>query len=64
MMTDREVARRWQELRYRMFEISVDPDHPASRANGARWKREYKAIEAEATRRGLFTKEEKHAGDR
>jgi hypothetical protein len=52
--TDAEVARRYSELRYRMIEIAFTQDHPVTRANQARWKREFRQVEAEADRRGLL----------
>ena len=43
-MTDQQLLRRYNELSYRLIEIQLDPDHPASRANGARWKREHAQV--------------------
>lgn len=53
-MTDAQLARRYSELRYRMIECAVDPDHPATRANRARWTREFRQVEAACDRRGLL----------
>lgn len=52
--SDAELARRFLELDYRRIEVALDPDHPASRANGARWARELEAVTRELDRRGLL----------
>jgi hypothetical protein len=57
--TDEELARRYAELRYRMIECALTPDHPVTRANRARWTREFRQVEAACERRGLFEKEVK-----
>ena len=54
-----EIAWRYSELRYRMIECAFSQDHPATIANQARWKREFKRVEAEADRRGLLEPREK-----
>ena len=56
-LSDAELARKYQELWYRSIEVAVAPDHPASRANGARWKRELRQVELACERRGLFKEE-------
>ena len=52
--TDEQVAWRYEELRYRMIECALTPDHPATRANRARWEREFRQVEAQCKARGLF----------
>jgi len=53
-MTDAELVRAYQELWYRSVECAFTPDHPATRANGARWARELKVVENACEKRGLF----------
>lgn len=53
-LSDAALARRYSELRYRMIECALDPEHPATLANRARWTREFRQIEAAADRRGLL----------
>jgi hypothetical protein len=53
-MTDGDLAHRYNELRYRMIECALTPDHPVTRANRARWKREFGLVERECDRRGLL----------
>lgn len=53
-MSDAQVVRRYQELQYRMIECAIDPEHPTTRANRARWTREFRQVEAIAARRGMF----------
>lgn len=53
-MTNEELAWRFRELEYRQIEVAIDPGHPASRANGARWKRELEAVTRECDRRGML----------
>lgn len=53
-MSDDELVQRCIELAYRRLECAIDPDHPASRANGARWAHELRLVEAACERRGLF----------
>lgn len=53
-MDDAALARRYEELRYRMVECAISPDHPATRANRARWEREFRQVEAECDRRGML----------
>jgi hypothetical protein len=53
-MNDADLARRYLELRYRMLECAAAPDHPATKANRARWTRELARVEAACRRRGLF----------
>lgn len=56
--TQAQLVRRYRELSYRMIEIKVDPDHPVSAANAARWRREFAQVERECERRGLFAPKE------
>lgn len=58
-LSDADLARKYQELAYRRVEVALDPDHPASRANGARWARELKLVERACERRGLFQDQQK-----
>lgn len=53
-MGDGDLAHRWNELHYRMIECAMTPDHPITRANRARWTREYKQVTSACERRGLF----------
>lgn len=53
-MTDDQVAWRYEELRFRMMECALTPDHPVTKANQARWTREFRQVEAMAERRGLL----------
>jgi hypothetical protein len=50
-MDDAQLARHIMELGYRVMESRIDPTHPASRANGARWARELRAAQAAQRRR-------------
>lgn len=50
-MTDEQLARRGVELAYHLLECAIDPDHPASRANRARWERELRQVTAVQARR-------------
>lgn len=53
-MTDVDLVYRYNELNYRMIECAFTPDHPATVANRTRWTQEFKRVEAECERRGLF----------
>lgn len=53
-MTDNELARRYQELSYRMLECAMTPDHPTTQMNHARWEREWRQTERELDRRELL----------
>ena len=50
-LTDVELAHRAIDLAYRGLEVALDPSHPASRANGARWAQELRRVELEQARR-------------
>lgn len=56
-LSDGNLVYRYQELRYRMIECALDPDHPATVMNRARWTREFKRVELECERRGMFEEE-------
>lgn len=55
-LTDEALVRRGRELAYHLMEIAIHPDHPASRANGARWKREARQVESALVSRGLVSR--------
>lgn len=39
-----DQAHRLLELRFHLIETAIAPQHPASRANRARWEREYQRL--------------------
>lgn len=53
-LSDAQLVRRYHELYVHLVEVALDPDHLASRTNGARWRREFEQVERACDRRGLL----------